>query len=750
MALKIRPQLNTFKGGELSPRLAGRNDIGIYWQGCSELTNMLVYQHGGVTKRPGSYYISTAGDYTKDVRLIPFQYSTEQAYFLEFGDQYMRVYKDGGQVQTASGTAYEISTPYEAEDLDLLRYAQTADTMYITHTDYKTRKITRYGHTNWIISEVDFTNGPFEDENETDIALEPSAVSGTISLAAKGGSVFNSNHVGALFKISATQEVSTTISGEDMWSDTFFVDANETIIASMEGSWGATVTVQKTYDEGDTWIDYLSSTSNTNVEIAEIRGDVYYRIGIDTGDYTSGAAELRLSKLDQYGYVKITQYINPTVVYGTVERELPTTETTTRWAEGSWSDSLGWPETVAFYEQRLLCGGNYNNPQAIWASKVNSYEDFDIGTASESDAYTYYLVSQDVNSIRWMVPSDVLRIGTHGGEWRFGDKNEATTPTSVDTKRQSTTGSEAVQAVLIGNVVLFIQRGGTKLRSMAYDYQTESYLTPEVSILAEHIVKEGIKEIHFQALPDPMIWLVLDTGDIAVCTYDSLQDIKAFTRLTTNGSYKSLAIIPGSDRDEVWTVVERTVNDIDYKFIEQFQSTEYDTIADAFYLDSGLTYTGTGATTLSGLDHLEGEEVYVVAEGGVLPTKTVVSGSVSLTYPTTKAHVGYKYDGVIETMNLLPLLQGSSPVGSSARAHRLALFVKDTNYVKVGPEGKEVNIKFRTTDHVMGEPVPLQSNLYTVSYPEGFNKTPTVRILSDVPLPMTILNLAPIMNIGDN
>ena len=174
---RYTPLYANWTAGELSQRLAGRADIKNYYAGASELTNVLVWAHGGITKRPGTYYKSTAIDSTKPVRLLPFEYSTTQAYIIELGDETARFYMDSGIILDGA-SPYQISTPWPAEDLSNLRYVQSADIMYLVHPDYPPQKLTRTGHTAWTITELDWLNGPFLEMNETAITITPSAITG--------------------------------------------------------------------------------------------------------------------------------------------------------------------------------------------------------------------------------------------------------------------------------------------------------------------------------------------------------------------------------------------------------------------------------------------------------------------------------------------------------------------------------------------------------------------------------------------
>lgn len=144
------PTITNFTSGELSPRLEGRTDITKYYNGCRLLENFIVLPHGGATRRPGSYYAASVKTHTKKTRLIPFVFSSIQAYMIEVGDYYMRFYKDKGQI-LSGGSPYEISTPYALADIYDLKFVQSADTMYITHPSYLPRVLSRTGHTSWTL-----------------------------------------------------------------------------------------------------------------------------------------------------------------------------------------------------------------------------------------------------------------------------------------------------------------------------------------------------------------------------------------------------------------------------------------------------------------------------------------------------------------------------------------------------------------------------------------------------------------------
>jgi len=738
-------------GGELSQRLVGRSDIPIYKKGAHELTNVLIWAHGGITKRPGTYYKSTALDSTKPVRLIPFEYSTTQAYVIELGNYTARFYRNSGIILDGA-VPYEIVTPWAAEDLPLLRFVQSADVLFVVHPDYPPKQLTRTGHTSWTIEDHEFENGPFLEKNTTSITVNPTATTGYVGLTASVG-IFDSTHVGSLWKIEDNLTEETSASGSNQYTDAIQVDAGEDIIAQINGTWVGSATLQRSLDVGLTWLDYNTFTINTAVSFTEAQDEVFYRLGIKIGDYTSGTAELALIKMREYGIMKIEEFNTSTNVSGTVQRAFPTADATTNWYEGTWSSLNGYPETVAFFEQRLIFGGNWYRPQTVWGSRVDDYIDFDEGIGNDDDSYSFTLVSNDVNAIRWMTAVDTLRIGTVGGEWRFGNRDSATTPTNVNVKKYTTEGSAAIQGQLIGNSVLFVQRGSNKLRAMIYDLRQDTYLTPEITLKAEHMLKDtgGVIDMTYASQPDPIIWMVTEDGTLVACTYDQGNGITAFHEHETDGYFESVTSIAGSNRDEVWVVVKRTIDGSDVRYVEQFQTTDWTDQDDAIYLDSCLTYQGAASTTISGLEHLEGEEVYIITDGATHAPQTVAGGEVNLNWASDKTHVGLRYTSNAVTMPIVPPVEAGTSMGKRKKAFKLTVNFYKTNYCKIGAYGDTLDeIPFRTTNDEMDRRVPLYTETREQAFPHGYVRDLKIHIQSDLPLPFSVSGLGPMTGASPN
>jgi hypothetical protein len=753
MPIKTTTFINDFSYGELNERLYGRIDTKPYYKGLKELTNMCVWSQGGVFKRGGTRYISTAGDYAHYVRLLPFIYSEEASYAIEVGEGYMRFYTDGGQILSSSGTVYEIATDFLGEETLDVKFAQNADVMYLTHPNHFPKKLTRYDHNDWTIDDVPIVNGAFRAENEDDIYLTPSAVTGIITISGTTD-IFDPLHVGSIWKFRGTEKKTETLSGADQWSDILNVDSNESVVVSIEGSsWSATVTLQRSTDHGSTWLDVYYWTANVSTAVSESYDDIYYRIGIKIGDYTSGTPTVTIGKLDEYGYVLITDVVSATLASGTVEKTLPSATATKQWSEGAWSEYRGYPACVAFYGERLYFAATESDPQTIWGSQVDDYENFESG-AADSDAISFNIASNSVNTIQWMLDfNNVLHVGTLGAEWKFGNGTDAITPTNPAGSYQTPYGSNSVQAIPVSEVVLFIQRGGTKLRQRMYSYNDDKYIAPEISIFSQHLLEDGICELHYADRPDPIVYMVDNAGDIVSLSFDTRQNLNAFSSIITSGIVESICIIPGVNEDELYAVVKRVNGNGTYRFIEHFETVNWTEQKDAWYVDSGLSYEGELTTVVSGLDHLEGWTVAVTTSGavhGYYSGHVVTNGVISLEYPVGHLIVGLPYDAMLRTMDVNAVIDGGSTQLKKKTITKAYVDLMNTVGCSIGStENTFTTIPFRSFGDNMNTPVTPFNGYKEVVFPHGFSRDLNIFVKSTQPTPLFVRSVLGDLIISD-
>lgn len=748
---KASPAFTNFTAGELSPRLDGRTDVGKYFNGCKKLQNFVVHPHGGASRRPGTIFVREVKNSAHNVRLIPFEFNVTQTYVLEFGDQYFRIHKDGGTV-VSSGSPVEVATPYAHTDLDKLKFTQSADVMYLVHPDFAPRKITRTSHTAWTIAEVDLLRGPMGEDNTTATTLLASARTGTVTITASANT-FASTDVGRLVKVhegfakitvfTDAQNVNATVQENTDGRTELMPSYNATTISAHEGDPSATG-----LEHNDRFQDSAGQFVTQGFKV----GMKVTVTGFTTANNNETSAII-VKVTDDTLLLAPSSDLTDEAAGDSVTISGDLTASTD-WALGAFSATTGHPSAVAFYEQRLVFASTTEQPQTLFFSVGGSFEDFGAGVDAD-DALTYTLGSNQVNIIRYLQAGRVLLVGTSGGEFVVTSSEDAPlSPTNAVVKRQATYGSADIQPVQVANVTLFVQRAKRKLRELVFDLSTDSYQAPDMTILAEHITEGGIKEMSLQQEPDNVVWCVLENGKFVGMTYRREENVIAWHEHVLGGAFgsdafghvESVATIPGDlNEDDTYLVVKRTIGGGTKRYVEYFSSFEFgDDVEDAFFVDSGLTYSGSAATSISGLDHLEGQTVSILANGAVHPDKTVISGSVTLDYSATKVHIGLNYSSTLQTMRIEAGGTEGTAQGKTKRIHEVVLRLFRTVGVKVGSSETELDrIPFRSSAAAMTKAIPLFTGDKEIEFRGGFDTDGFVVVQQDQPLPLTIIGIFP-------
>ena len=667
---RVAVQLTNFTGGELSPRLDGRNDLQKYSTGCKTLENMIIFPHGSAARRSGTQFVAEVKDSTKETRLIPFEFSTTQTYILEFGNQYIRFYKDDGQI-LSSGSPYEISSPYLEAELFDIKFAQSADVMYICHPNHAARKLARTGHTSWTLTEVDFQNGPFMDHNISTTTLTPSHTS-----------------VGSSGNLT------------------------------------------------------LSSTTGVNDDQGWLSTDVGRLVHFKDGHY------------------KITSVTSTTVAVATSIVAPSSGSADTDFALGSFSDTTGHPSCVTFFEQRLVFAATLSQPQTIFFSKSGDYENMDDnyhGTVADDDAIIYTIASNQVNAIRFMTATRTLIIGTAGGEFAVsgGSVDNAITPTNILIKKQSNNGAANVDALAVGNATLFLQRAKRKLRELAYNFDVDGYVAPDLTILAEHISEGGFKQLSYQQEPNQIIWCVRNDGQLVGLTYQREQQVVAWHRHIFGGNAvcESVATIPTDNSEyQTWVINKRTIDGSTKRYVEYLHNYDFDETDDTSFnfLDSQLEYDGSPATTISGLSHLEGEEVSILADGATHPNKTVSSGSITLDRSASKVKVGLPYTSLLQTMRIDAGAQNGTSQSKTKRIYEITARLYESIGIEVGPDLNNMErIPFRSSADAMDSGITVFTGDKEIEFRGNYETDGFIFVRQTQPLPLTILSLYPKLQTND-
>jgi hypothetical protein len=789
---RVSSIITNFRTGEISPKLEGRIDLQKYNEAAQTVNNMVVFPSGGVTRRPGTFFAGRSKDGGK-VRLMDFEFSDEQAYVLEFGANYIRFYKDGGlltetsqnitavtqanpavvtitshtftngdrifisgvagmtqlnnreftvanttantfelsgidstgfDAYTSGGTAakiVEVTTTYSVTDIFEINHAQSADVLFLAHKDHEPAKLTRTTATSFTLEDIEFVDGPYLDENDTNTTLYASADTGTVTITASAN-VFTSADVGRFIRFREVLEVEyDEWEANKSYANNTFVRFNGHVYKNVTGS----------------------TQTSGNTPPVHTEGNETY--GSLTWQY----------RHDDTGYVKITVFGSATSVTAVVQEDdggisvLPhnvvgSGNATKRWSLGAFGGDQGFPKAVGFYEQRLYFAGTTGKPQTVFGSVSADFENHTPGT-EDDDAVNLTIASDKVNVIRHLLPARFLQILTTSAEFTLsgGTGSTPVTPTNVNVLRETTFGCSEVRPLRAGNSTILIQKGQEKVKEITFDLDTDGLLGIDLTILADHIPRGGLTDMVWQQEPELIVWFVHSDGRLVGLTYDRANAAIGWHDhdIGGDGVVESITAIPSGAEDQVYVAVKRTIDGATVRHIEYLKPIEFgDDVGDAFFLDSGLTYDGSATTTVSSLNHLEGETVAILADGATHADKVVTDGKVTLDRSASKVHIGYNYTSTIETLRLEAGADDGVAQGKIKRIHGVTARFFNTVGAELGPDTSNLDrLPFRDSSMNMDEAVPLFNGDKEIYFPSGYENDARVIVRQSQPLPMTVL-----------
>jgi hypothetical protein len=443
-------------------------------------------------------------------------------------------------------------------------------------------------------------------------------------------------------------------------------------------------------------------------------------------------------------------------------------------------DQTTFPQCSTYYMQRQAFAGTLALPQTLWFSVTGAFNNMSVSQPTkDDDAITRALTSRQVNEIRHLVPGVSLLVMTSGAEWRCwpGPSAQALTPGSCTTLPQSAYGCSHVPPIQAGQSVLFVQERGSRVRELRFDVLQDQYQAADMSVLAQHLLYDTsaqyqIQEWAFAEEPFRVVWCVRSDGTLLGFTFMREHEVYAWHRHTTDGIVESVASIPetepstgsgqaaGALLDAVYLIVNRTIGGVTRRYVERMVARQFATIADAWFVDCALQYSGAPVTSVSGLTHLIGKTVAILGDGSVVPSQVVDNtGTVRLDGPYSKVTVGLPYTADLVTLDLELPSQGGTVQGQPKKIAQATLRVKDARGIQAGIEQEVpmgaasgsavlVEIKQRSME-TLGSPMQPYSGDFQVAIPTEWNRGGRLFVRQGYPLPCTVLAIVPEVSVGD-
>ena len=827
---KVSAALTNFTAGELSPRLQGRTDLEKYFNGCKVMENMTIHPHGGASRRPGTKFIHEVKTSANSTRLIPFEFSTTQTYIMEFGNNYIRFFKDGGIITegdktisaitqanpavvtssshgysngdfviitgvvgmtevngktfkvadkttntfelqtidgvdinssgyTAYGSAgtinriYQITTSYATADLFTLKYAQSADTMYIVHPTYKPQKLTRSGHTSWTIGNYAPTADPFTSTNNypscVAIYEERLVFANTNANPQKIFFTKSGDFENATTGTNADDGLTFTIGSDQVNAVRYLSSMRTLIIGTTGGEFTATA----------------SSTSEpitpTNIQIK--RQSAYGSANVDVVPVANVTLFLQRAKRKLrelvYDY-NVDSYVAPDL---TILAEHVTKSGVTQLSYQQEPDSIIWTtrtdgilagltyqrvENVVGWHRHILGGKSDTTKNIIQQSKSFTSNASNVSTTNNTitisshgfttgDAVYYYAASNPIGGLKtdrlyYLISADsnTIKLAENATLATAG------TAISLTTAPGSDTTQFIYQGVNIENDTLHSAAHGLNTHDEIFYDNTGTSIGGLSENIKYYVKKINDNEFKLSTRSDFSSFVALTSAHTSEQT----------DNIFTNSIVESVATIPGDlNEDITYMIVKRIVNGAVRRYVEYFSTYDYgDDIEDAFYIDSGLTYNGAATTSISGLDHLEGETVTILADGASHPNKVVSNGTITLDRSSSIVQIGLSYTSLLETMQLeVPSQEGTSQ-GKIKRIHDVTVRFHKTVGAQIGSDEDDMEtINFRTGNMPMNTAITPFSGDKEIEFRGDYDANAKLIIRQTQPLPMTVLAIYP-------
>lgn len=411
-----------------------------------------------------------------------------------------------------------------------------------------------------------------------------------------------------------------------------------------------------------------------------------------------------------------------------------------------------YPGAVSYFEQRRCFAGTTNKPQNIWMTKSGTESNMSYSLPiRDDDRIAFRVAAREANTIRHIVPLTQLLLLTSSAEWRVTSVNsDAITPSTISVRPQSYVGSSNVQPVIINNTLIYGAARGGHVRELAYNWQASGFITGDLSLRAPHLFDTfDIVDMAYAKAPQPMVWFVSTSGRLLGLTYVPEQQVGAWHWHDTDGVFESCTVVAEGSEDVLYCVIRRTINGASVRYVERMASRQFSDQADAFFVDCGATYSGVPADVISGLGHLEGKTVSILADGAVHPQRVVTGGSITLDIEASTVQIGLPIEADLQTLPLAVQLQdGSFGQGRFKNVNKVWLRVYRSSGIFVGPSANELTeAKQRTTENY-GAPPALKSEEIPLVLTPSWADSGQIFVRQSDPLPLTVVSMTAEVALG--
>ncbi len=675
---------SSFTGGEVTPEFWGRLNDDKYMTGVAKMQNFIALPHGPARTRPGLEYVAKVKGSSKKVRLIPFSYSTSQTMVIELGAGYFRFHTNGSTLVNANGTPYEVANDYAEDDLADITYVQSADVLTLCHKKYPPKELRRYGALDWRFVNISFS-APIKPPTGLGIS------------AYYGSSTASYTYTYCVTAVNADDEESQASASISVAGNLYATGGNNTV------TWQAVsgAVKYKVYKKYSGVMGYIGVTRDTS-----FKDDLI----------TPNAAKVP------------PEYDIDLSVAGE------------------------YPSCVTYYEQRRCFAGSANSPQTLWMTETGTENSMRQGIVTQdTDAIEVRVATREANTIRHLIPLSSLVLMTSSTELVCNANSGAITQTNISIKPQAYIGASAVQPVIVNNVVLYVAARGNHIRELGYQWQANGVVTADVSLRAPHLFDgQVVKDMAFSRSPYPICWCVSSDGSLLGMTYIPEESIGGWHRHITDGEFESCCVVTENNDDRLYVIVKRTINGKTVKYIERMQDMLITDDDLAFFVDSGLSadFGEAAYTTVSGLDHLEGKTVSILADGAVHPQQVVKDGKITLDHAASKVVVGLPYRALLKTLPVYMQIDPGMGTGRPKNVLNCWVRVYEASGIFAGYDENHLYEYKQRKNEPLGRPADFVDDEINIRPSTQWNRNGQIVIVQDDPLPLTIVSVTLQLSVG--
>lgn len=769
---KVTALQNNFNAGEMSPLMYARSDVQKYKNALEKCYNAWPIVQGGWTRRPGTAYAAEVKTSSKRTRIVPFQFSVTQAYILEFGDLYVRFYKNHGQILSGM-VPYEVATPYTEDQLRDLKFTQSADVLYITHPNHMQRKLSRLADTNWTLSVINFSDGPYlpQTQSPTGTTLTPSATSGLgVTVTASSTAGINDGSGFLATDVNRHIRLNNAGVGTPVWGWAQIKSVVSPTVVTVDIGRGFAGTTATTNWRLGVWSDTTGYPAC--VTFFEDRlffgGSLQFPQRLDgsnSGDYenfqptlsdgsvvATNALSFTLNSSD-VNVIRWMQDDEKALLVGTVGGE---------WLVRANTQSEALSPTNVNAKRSTVYGSANLAPiragkavvfvqragkklrELAYVFEVDGFRAPDMTVLSEHitrPSVSELAFRQEPVSIIWAARSD----GVLAGMTYERDQDV------LGWHRHEIGGSFQGGRAVVESIACIPAPDGS------YD-ELWMIVKRTINGLTKRYIEYMTKDWEDGDVQDAA-WFVDCGATLTAAVNGTLTpDINATVKGATGIAFTSsvAAFAPGDVGREIHY---RYRDAAGVQYLARAVITLYvsptNVLADIIFPWPNLNIVAANAwgltfTTVSALDFLEGQTVQVLADGATHPDRVVTGGAITLARPASRVQIGLGYNSDLKTLKMDVGAADGTAQGKTQRIHRVAIQFFQSVGCKVGPNFNELDAEiFRDVGDPMGQAPQLFTGVRTLPFDGGYEIGAQMCFRQDQPFPLTILSIVPQLHTQD-